>query len=150
MATADIQQVGPGEYGLLAELYSEIFRPPQDAAFFARRLDRREASSFVAELDGKPVGFACGYELRPSTYYSWLCGVVRDARRLGVATQLIVAAQAWAKGKGFDMLRFECQNQARPMIHVAIREGYDIVGIRWDNRSLRNLVIFEKNLREVE
>lgn len=149
MANAEIHPVGPGEFELIANLYNEIFRPPQDAAFFHRRLDeRRNVLNLVADLEKKPVGFICGYELRPSTYYSWLCGVLPDARRLGIASQLMSAEQAWAQQHGFEMLRFECNNQARPMIHVAIRYGYDIVGIRWDSRNLTNLVIFEKTLHD--
>lgn len=147
MATAEIHLVGPGDYDLIADLYNQMFRPPQDAGFFRRRLDgRRNALIFVAELEKKPVGFVCGYELRPTTYYSWLCGVVPDARRLGIASQLMIAEQAKACEHGYEMLRFECNNQARPMIHVAIRTGYDIVGIRWDARSATNLVVFEKTL----
>lgn len=151
MATAEIHRVGPGEFELLANLYSEVFRPPQDASFFSRRLEgKRNVLCLVAELDNKPAGFCCGYELRRSTYYSWLCGVLPDARRMGVACQLMAAEQVWACEQGYEMLRFECSNQARPMIHVAIRDGYDIVGIRWDTRSAANLVIFEKTLRQHE
>ena len=149
MATAKIHPVGPGEYDLVAELYNVIFRPPEEAEYFNRRFQgRANTLVLVAELDDEPAGFACGYELRPSTYYSWLCGVLPDARRMGLASQLMAAEQAWARQKGYEMLRFECNNQARPMIHVAVRDGYDIVGIRWDSRSQSNLVIFEKNLTE--
>ena len=44
-------------------------------------------------------------------------------------------------------MRFECNNQHRPMLHVAISEDYDLVGIRWDTTSGNNVVIFEKDLR---
>ncbi len=145
MATADIHIVGPGEYGLIADLYNEMFRPAQDADFFRRRLEgRRNPLMLVAELEKRPVGFVCGYELRPTTYYSWLCGVLADVRREGIASQLMAAEQAKACEHGYEMLRFECSNQARPMIHVAIRTDYDIVGIRWDSRIATNLVVFEK------
>lgn len=147
MANVAVQPVGPGEYDLLATLYNRILRPPVDAAHFQRRLDgRHNPILFVAELERNPVGFVCGYELRPSTYYIWLCGVVPDARRLGVASQLMDAIHEKVRRHGYEMVRFECHNQARPMLHVAIRDGYDIVGIRWDARSASNLVIFEKHL----
>ena len=149
MATAKIHPVGPGEYDLVAELYNEIFRPPENAEYFNRRFHgRTKTLVLVAELDDEPAGFACGYELRPSTYYSWLCGVLPNARRMGIASQLMGAEQAWARENGYEMLRFECVNQARPMIHVAVRDGYDIVGIRWDSRNQSNLVIFQKDLTE--
>ena len=151
MATAEIHRVGPGEFELLANLYGEVFRPARDADFFTHRLDgKRNVLCLVAEVDNQPAGFSCAYELRPTTYYSWLCGVLPDARRMGVASQLMAAEQVWASEQGYEMLRFECSNQARPMIHVAVRDGYDIVGIRWDTRSAANLVIFEKTLHQSE
>jgi len=149
MANVAISIVGPDEYELLANLYNEVLRPPVNADFFHHRLDgKRDALCMVADLERKPVGFVCGYELRPSTFYLWLCGVVPDARRMGVASQLMAAARARAMERGYEMIRMECHNQARPMLHVAIRDGYDIVGIRWDSRIASNLVIFEKHLHE--
>ncbi|MCP4245684.1 MAG: GNAT family N-acetyltransferase [bacterium] len=94
------------------------------------------------------MGFACGYELRPTTYYSWLYGVLPDARRLGVATQLLVAETAWARDRGYEMARFECYNQHKPMLLLAIRAGYEIVGLRHDSHTANNLVILEKHLHK--
>ncbi len=151
MATAEIHPVGPGEFTRIAEMHNLMFRPSQNAGFFARRIaGKRNVLTLIAELEGKPVGFSCGYELRPTTYYSWLCGVLPDVRRMGIASQLMAAEQAWVVEQGYEMVRFECNNQARPMIHFAVRDGYDIVGIRWDTRSASNLVIFEKTLHPHE
>ena len=47
---------------------------------------------------------------------------------------------------GYEAIRLECQNQARPMLHLAIKNSYDIVGIRWDPDRGQNLVLFEKSL----
>lgn len=147
MANVIVQKVGPDEYPLLADLYNQVLRPPVDAGHFQRRLEgRRHVLTLVADLDKKPVGFLCGYELRPTTYYLWMCGVIPGARRLGAASQLMDAAHEWAADQGYEMVRLECHNQARPMLHVAIRDAYDIVGIRWDVGSASNLVIFEKYL----
>jgi hypothetical protein len=33
------------------------------------------------------------------------------------------------------------------VLHLAITEGYDLVGIRWDIQTAANFVIFEKELR---
>jgi len=57
------------------------------------------------------------------------------------------AEQAWALDNGYTLMRFECQNQHRPMLHLAITEGYDLVGIRYDTNSGANVVIFERELR---
>lgn len=148
MADAKIVAVGPGEVELITNLYNEVFSPSEDEEFFRRRfLGRHNMCLFVAMLSEHHVGFATGYELRPTTYYCWLCGVLPDARRMGVATQLMHAQQAFAVDNGYSFIRFECQNQHRPMLHFAIREGYDLVGIRWETASAANMVVFEKDLR---
>ena len=56
------------------------------------------------------------------------------------------AVHSWAKLNEYDAIRFECHNQHRPMLHLAIALGYDIVGIRWDPDRGDNLVLFEKGL----
>lgn len=148
MADAKVIPVGPGELGLIAELYNQIFSPRVDESFFDRRFQgRHNVSMLVAHLDDRPVGVTVGFELMPSTYFCWLTGVLSDFRRLGIAKQLIQSQQAWAQDHDYGVLRFECQNQHRPMLHVAITEGYDLVGIRWDTASGANVVIFEKDLR---
>ncbi len=148
MANAKIEIVGPDEYELIRDLYNQVFSPARDVDYFQRRLEHHHHHQLmmVAELDGRPVGFSCGYELRPTTYYSWLYGVLPDFRRLGIASQLLAAEQAWATDHKYEMARFECYNQHRPMLLLAVKNGYDIVGIRWDSHTANNLVIFEKHL----
>lgn len=147
MANANIVVVGPSEVPLIVDLYNQVLSPAQDAAFFTRRFEaRHNVSMLVAMLDERHVGFIVGFELMPTTYFSWLCGVLPEFRRLAVATQLIQAQHAWAQQHGYSVLRFECQNQHRPMLQLAITEGYDLVGIRWDTATANNVAIFEKDL----
>ena len=147
MATAKVIPIGFDELELLAELYNEVFSPGQDAEFFARRFKNRyNVSILLAMLEERHVGFVVGFELMPTTYFSWLCGVLPDFRRAGVATQLMQAEQAWAHDNGYHILRFECQNQHRPMMHTAITEGFDLIGVRWDTATGNNVVIFEKDI----
>ena len=148
MATAKIISISPTDLDVVTELYNQMFSPSQDEEFFRRRfMARHNVVMFLATLDETPVGFAVGFELMPSTYFCWLCGVVKDARRMGVATQLMHALLAFAKDHAYQILRFECQNQHRPMLHVAISEGFDLVGIRWDTNTSNNVVIFERDMR---
>ena len=147
MANAKIEVIGLGEVALLTELYNDVFNPPADESFFLRRfLGRRNVSIMVALIDERHVGFTTGFELTPTTYFCWLCGVNPDFRRIGVATQLMQAQQAWAFDHEYSLMRFECQNQHRAMLHAAITEGYDLVGIRWDGATANNMAIFEKEL----
>ena len=64
----------------------------------------------------------------------------------GIASQMMYAVHSWARQHEYESIRFECHNQHRPMLHLAIALGYDIVGIRWDPDRGDNLVIFEKVL----
>ena len=147
MANAKIVVVGPGEINLIADLYGEVFTPPvAEEALRRRFLGRHNVCMLVAIIEDRHVGFIVGFELTPVTYYCWVCGVVSDFRRAGIATQLMQGQLAWAKEHHYDLVRFECQNQHRPMLHVAITEGFDLVGIRWDSATAHNVVIFEKEL----
>ena len=147
MANAEIEVVGQNEVQLITALYNDIFRPAKEPDFFLRRFrSRANEVMLVAHLDGKPVGFATGFELKPSTYFAWLCGVIQDARRCGVASQLMEALHHWARDQGYRNARFECYSKHRPMLHLAIKAGYDIVGLRWDTDGHDNLIIFEMDL----
>jgi len=147
MANAEIIIVGPSETELLTSLYNEVFAPRRDASFFERRFKSRcNVLSLVAEVDGRPVGFSVGFELKPTTWFNWLFGVLPDFRRAGIAAQLTEAEHAWAAERGYEFVRMECHNQHRPVLHLAIKHGFDVVGLRYDNERHSNLVIFEKEL----
>lgn len=147
MANAKIDILGPEEIPLVTGLYNQIFRPQRDAAFLRRRfLGRYNVLMLAATLDDNPVGFFIGFELKPNAFFAWLYGVLPDYRRAGVASQLMGAVHEWAKQQDYESIRFECHNQHRPMLHMAIAQGYDIVGLRWDPDRQQNLVIFERNL----
>ena len=147
MADAVIDIVGPDDLPAVVRLYNQIFRPGRDVEFFQRRyLGRHNVLQMVARLDDRPVGFFLGFELKPRVYFAWFYGVVPDCRRQGIASQMMEAVHEWARQNEYESIRFECHNQHRPMLHLAIALEYDIVGIRWDPDRGENLVIFEKVL----
>jgi GNAT superfamily N-acetyltransferase len=147
MADATIDIVGPEDLEEIVNLFNQIFRPTRDAEFFNRRyLGRHNILQMVARIEGRPVGFLLGFELKPSVYFAWFYGVLTEFRRQGIASQLMEASHAWAREHGYESIRFECHNQHRPMLHLGIALGYDILGIRWDPDRGANLVLFEKPL----
>ncbi len=147
MADAIIDLVGPEELPALCSLYNEIFRPARELESFQRRFrGRYNVLMLVARLDDRPVGFFMGFELKPGVFFAWFYGVLPEFRRQGIASQLMDAVHSWAKQNDYESVRFECHNQHRPMLHLAISLGYDIVGMRWDPDRGDNLVIFEKVL----
>jgi GNAT superfamily N-acetyltransferase len=147
MADAIIDIVGPEDLPVIVQLYNQIFRPPRDVESFHRRYQGRyNVLQLVARVQNRPVGFFLGFELKPTVFFAWFYGVVPEYRRQGIATQLIEAVHSWARQNEYEAIRFECHNQHRPMLHLAISLQYDIVGIRWDPDRGDNLVIFEKTL----
>jgi GNAT superfamily N-acetyltransferase len=147
MADAIIDIVGLDELPDIVQLYNQIFRPPRDLDSFQRRYrGRHNVLQMIARVGDRPVGFFLGFELKPQTFFGWFWGVMADHRRQGIASQLMDAVHAWARQNDYDSLRFECHNQHRPMLHLAIAHDYDIVGIRWDPDRGENLILFEKVL----
>jgi len=145
MANAKIDILGLGDLELVTNLYNQIFKPARDIEFFRRRFKGRyNGLIMVASVEEREIGFLLGFELKPSAFFVWLYGVQADFRRQGIAEQLLEAAGAWAKDQGYASVRMECHNQHRPSLHMAIKQMYDIVGIRWDSDRGDNLVLFEK------
>ena len=147
MADATIDVVGQSELPLIVELYNQVYRPAKPIESFRRRfLGRYNVLQLLARLGDRPVGFFLGFELKPDTFFAWFYGVLPDVRRAGVGAQLMDAAHSWAAQHGYDVMRLECHNQHRAMLHMAIELGYNVVGIRWDADRGDNLILFEKAL----
>ncbi len=147
MADAVIDVVEIDELPMVVDLYNQIFRPQRAIESFQRRyLGRHNVLQMVARVGDKPAGFFLGFELKPDVFFAWFYGVLPEFRRAGIGSQLMDAAQSWAAQNGYESIRLECHNQHRPLLHLAIELGYDIVGIRWDADRGENLVIFEKSL----
>lgn len=147
MADATIDIVSPEDLPLIVELFNQIFRPGRSVESFQRRyLGRHNVLQMIAQVNKRPVGFFLGFELKPQVYFSWFYGVLPAYRRQGIASQLMEAVHDWARSNDYESIRFECHNQHRPMLHLAIALEYDIVGIRWDPDRGANLVLFQKVL----
>jgi len=147
MADAVIELVGPEDLPIILKLYNQIFRPPRDVESVLRRYrGRYNVLQMVARVGDRPVGFFLGFELKPTVFFGWFYGVLPEFRRQGIASQLMDAVHEWARQNEYESIRFECHNQHRPMLHLAIAQEYDIVGIRWDPDRGDNLVLFEKGL----
>ena len=147
MADAIIDIVGMEDLPILVKLYNQVFRPARDQDAFQRRyLGRHNVLQMIARVENRPAGFFVGFELKPRVYFAWFYGVLPDYRRQGIASQLMEAVHEWARDNDYESIRFECHNQHRPMLHLAIAKEYDIVGIRWDPDRGANLVLFQKML----
>src|SRR5919197_2975896 len=118
---AVIDVVGMDELPTIVDLYNQIFRPGRDIESFRRRyLGRYNVLQMLATVQGKPVGFFLGFELKPDTFFAWFYGVHSEFRRHGIATQLMEAAHDWARTHNYEVLRVECHNHHRPLLHLLV------------------------------
>jgi GNAT superfamily N-acetyltransferase len=147
MADAVIDVLERDELPQLVELYNQVFRPTRTEETFRRRcLGRYNVLPLVARVKDRPVGFFLGFEQEPDMFLGSTWGVVPDARRAGVGSQLLEAAQEWAGERGYETFRLECPNRQHPMLHLALNLGYDVVGTRADAGPGLTMVMLEKQL----
>ena len=92
-----VRQAGPEDAALVAplfDLYRQFYEQPSDPAlalaFIRARLERQESVVFLAERDGRPVGFVQLYPVFSST--------AARPRRLWLLNDLYVAAEARGGG----------------------------------------------------
>ena len=147
MVVADIvRQAGPTDVDMVAPLfdaYRGFYDQPSDLplarAFIAARLERGESVVFVAERDGRAVGFVQLYPLFSSTAPRprrlWLLNdlyVAPEARSSGVGRALLARARRLAEETGAAGLE---------LVTAATNSGaqrlYESVGYRRDELFLR-------------
>jgi ribosomal protein S18 acetylase RimI-like enzyme len=83
----------------------------------------------TAILKNKPVGYICIKEqTSPST--AWVKDLVVDgpARRQGIASGLILAAQEWGLQNNLRRIILEMQSKNHPAIQLAFKLGYEFCG----------------------
>jgi GNAT superfamily N-acetyltransferase len=147
MADVIVDLLAPDDLAEVVWLYNQIFRPPRDAEHFARRyLGRHNILQMLARIKHQPVGFLLGFELKPRVFFLWFVGVLSSERRQGIASQLLDALHEWGRQNDYELIRCECFNPQRPMLHLALNQEYDIVGLRWDHDHGDNLILLQKTL----
>jgi GNAT superfamily N-acetyltransferase len=147
MADVIIDVLAPDDLTVVVQLYNQIFRPSRDEEHFERRyLGRHNVVQMVARLEGRAVGFVIGFELKPRLFYTWFYGVLGPHRRQGISSQLMEALHSWCRQNDYEAIRLECFNRQRPMLHMALNQEYDIIGIRWDHDHNDNLILMQKML----
>jgi predicted GNAT superfamily acetyltransferase len=74
------------------------------------------------------VGFKAGYRRNESTFYSWLGGVLPEARGQGIARRLMLAQHEQLAEQGYSYVTTETYNRYREMLLLNVRMGFDVVG----------------------
>ncbi|HET9040175.1 MAG TPA: GNAT family N-acetyltransferase, partial [Gemmatimonadales bacterium] len=127
----------------LFDAYRQFYRQPSDPGlarrFLAERLEREESVVFVAERDGRAVGFVQLYPLFTSTADRprrlWLLNdlfVAPEARGGGVGRALMDRARRLAEETGAAGLEL-----ATARTNTVAQRLYDSLGYRGDDQFLR-------------
>lgn len=74
------------------------------------------------------LGFKVGYGRSEEHFYSWLGGVLPEARGQGIARRLMLTQHEWVQGQGYSYVTTETYNRYRGMLLLNIRMGFDVVG----------------------
>ena len=141
-----VRQAGPGDVDQIAPLfdaYRQFYQQPSDPvlarAFLTERLSRAESVVFVAERDGRAVGFVQLYPLFSSTAARprrlWLLNdlfVSPEARGGGVGRALMDRARRLAEETGAVGLELVTAVSNRGAQHL-----YESLGYRLDDQVLR-------------
>jgi GNAT superfamily N-acetyltransferase len=141
-----VRQAGPGDVDLVAPLfdaYRQFYQQPSDPAlaraFLAERLARGESVVFLAERDGRAVGFVQLYPLFSSTAERprrlWLLNdlfVAPEARGGGVGRALMDRARRLAEETGAVGLEL-----ATARTNTGAQRLYESLGYRLDEQFLR-------------
>ena len=119
----DVDLVAP-----LFDAYRQFYAQPSDLAlaraFLAERLTRGESVIFVAERDGRPVGFVQLYPLFSST--------AARPRRLWLLNDLYVAPEARSGGVGRALM-----DRARQLAEATDAVGLELATARTNVRAQR-------------
>ncbi|PXW78162.1 hypothetical protein C7451_103270 [Blastomonas natatoria] len=121
------------EEAVLADLCGRIFET-FDPDYLARRLPVLvDPVLHLARSDtGADLGFKLGYRRGPSLLYSWLGGIVPEARSQGIATRLMHAQHDWAAAQGYHWVETRTRASNNRMIIVNLKAGFHIAGVESD------------------
>jgi ribosomal protein S18 acetylase RimI-like enzyme len=142
----EVRRAGPADVDAVAPLfdaYRQFYQRPADLplarAFIAERLARDESVIFLAESEGRAVGFVQLYPVFSSTSAGpgrlWLLNdlyVAPDARTGGIGRALVLRAQALAEETGACGLEL-----VTARTNVTAQRLYQSLGWHRDDEFLR-------------
>ncbi|MEE4659359.1 MAG: GNAT family N-acetyltransferase [Halieaceae bacterium] len=111
-----------------------------------RRIGERYLAQVYCEA-GNDLAFKLGYAIDDEQFYSWLGGVLPEARGRGVARALLRAQEAWALQQGFREMQVKSMNRFPGMLRLLISSGYQITGVTPHSDQRLNKIHFCKLLQ---
>ncbi|MDH3709973.1 MAG: GNAT family N-acetyltransferase [Cyclobacteriaceae bacterium] len=141
-----IKESGPLEAFEVAAAIPEFGNNAYDLQEYQKRLTS-PSLVLTAYSDTQAVGFKAGYQRGdPKSFYSWMGGVLPDYRRKGLARELAVQQEAWARSHGFERIWFKTRNRNRAMLHFALDNDFYIREVIPKIQPADYRIILEKKL----
>lgn len=137
------------ETGQVSASFREVRLPravdvayPRNPFALADDWTRRDLT-LVASDKKTLVGYLCAKEDKTSSA-AWVTDLVVDSasRRKGVASALLLAAQAWASERGARRLILEMQSKNQGGIRLAQKFGYEFSGYNDQYYATQDVVLF--------
>jgi GNAT superfamily N-acetyltransferase len=127
-------------------LYEAIFGKPAGEKVRDRLDKAPDLLILIAQTEtGTSAGFKIGYRQDPSTFYSWLGGVLPEFRGQGIAGALMQYQHDWVKSRGYRSIQTKTMNRWRNMLILNLKFGFNIIGTYMStDRTVR--IILQKEL----
>ena len=130
----------------LARLNGDVFKLNETeddlAAFFASK-DR--LLTITASKNGQLVGYKIGFATTNDRFESWRGAIAEQARRQGVAAELMRLQHAHCLKNGFRTIETVTNADNRPMLILNLKSGFNIVRTFSNHKQVLK-VCFEKAL----
>jgi GNAT superfamily N-acetyltransferase len=140
-----VRQGSIDEIVAISQAVPEFF-DPHGPAEYTRRLQAAPHLILVAEIEGSAAGFKVGYALDTALFYSWMGAVLPEYRQHGVAKALADAQEQWAIEHGYQRIRFKTRNRLKAMLHFALGNGFNIIGVEPREELEEYRILLEKAL----
>lgn len=132
---------------LVITLSASLFADFDPAYVRSRRPMLANARLWLATVDGAPAGFKFGYEREPGLFYSWLGGVLPTARKMGIASGLMVKQHADLAAAGIAYVETRTRAANNAMIILNLKSGFEIKGVESDTRGWQ--IVWQRKRLEV-
>ncbi len=101
----------------------------------------------IGFYENQPVGFKAGYQRgEQGQFYSWMGGVLPAFRRYGLAEELALKQEQWARQQGYTSVWFKTRNRNREMLQFALARGFNVVEVQKKPNIEDFRIILEKSL----
>ncbi|MDQ3015172.1 MAG: GNAT family N-acetyltransferase [Bacteroidota bacterium] len=144
MSSCHIRSGSPED---VIQIFAQIpeFDNLPDAVSITSRLKDVPHLILLACIDDVVVGFKIGYE-RDQKFYSWLGAIHPDYRRMGIAADLAMEQENWARSNGYKVIWMKSRNRFPSMLIMALNRGFNIICIDAQDSIAEHRIIMEKSL----